>query len=249
LYLVDTPAGPIVALGLRSLVKGTAIAYGKSTFREPSTNGVVTGTPINQSAADEAAAPPAGVDVDLVQRAQVGDPSALNELCRRTWVPVYRYLAAHTDSPAEAEDLTQSVYLRVLKSLPTYEARGVPFEVYLIRAARNLLVDRWRSSRGPSIPLDSVEEQLSFEPGPELVMDAQETSTALQLAFGQLSMSHQEVLRLRIVDGLSSGEVATRLGSTGPAVRQMQVRAISALREAVRVTAASATTLTASRKE
>ncbi|HEV8063920.1 MAG TPA: sigma factor, partial [Acidimicrobiales bacterium] len=82
-------------------------------------------------------------ELELLRAARTGDARALNELCRRCWRPVYRSFARHTNDAGEAEDLTQEVFLRALRSLPHFEDRGVPFVAYLLRIADNLSRDRW----------------------------------------------------------------------------------------------------------
>jgi RNA polymerase sigma-70 factor (ECF subfamily) len=171
-------------------------------------------------------------DHRLILRAQAGEEEALDELCRASWKSIYRFVAQRCSSAAEAEDLTQSVFLRALSSLPTFQDRGIPFEAYLFRTARNLLVDRWRAASSRSISFTAISEDGRGhvqEPVADFVDDRDE----LLRAFDQLSPAHQQVLRLRLVEGRSSAEVATMIDSTPPAVRQMQVRAVSALRAAM----------------
>jgi DNA-directed RNA polymerase specialized sigma24 family protein len=49
---------------------------------------------------------------DLIARAQSGDQAALDQLCRENWLPVYRSVSRLARTPAEAEDLTQEVFVR-----------------------------------------------------------------------------------------------------------------------------------------
>jgi len=175
------------------------------------------------------------MDYRLILRAKAGEREALETLCRASWKPIYRFVAQRCSSAADAEDLTQSVFLRALSSLPAFEDRGVPFEAYLFRTARNLLVDRWRAATTSSIQLTSLSEDDSslLDQGP--MADVVEDRDELLKAFHQLSPSHQQVLRLRLIEGRSSTEVASLLDSTPPAIRQMQVRAVSALRSAMKL--------------
>lgn len=61
---------------------------------------------------------------------------------------MYRSFARFVQDPAEAEDLTQEVFLRALRSMPQFEDRGLPYLAYLLRIAGNLARDRWRA--GPN---------------------------------------------------------------------------------------------------
>jgi RNA polymerase sigma-70 factor (ECF subfamily) len=168
----------------------------------------------------------------LLLRAKAGERDALEELCRNSWGSIYRFVAQRCDSTAEAEDMTQSVFLRALSSLADFEDRGIPFEAYLFRTARNLLVDRWRSSSHRTISLTALSDDSTLLQMPTVV-NAVEDRHELTRAFTRLSADHQQILRMRLVEGRTSAEVATLIGSTAPAVRQMQVRAVSALRAAM----------------
>ena len=75
----------------------------------------------------------------LLRLARSGDERALDALCRQYWRPVYRSFAGRTDSPAEAEDLTQEVFLRALRAMPRFEDHGLPFRAYLLQIAHMLL--------------------------------------------------------------------------------------------------------------
>ncbi|HEX5502222.1 MAG TPA: sigma factor [Thermomicrobiales bacterium] len=61
-------------------------------------------------------------DDPLLERARRGDRQALEELCRREWRPVYALVYHAVQDRAEAEDLTQEVFLRALRSLGRYRA-------------------------------------------------------------------------------------------------------------------------------
>ena len=57
-------------------------------------------------------------DRGLILRAKAGEQEALEMLCQASWKPIYRFVAQRCSSAADAEDLTQSVFLRALSSLP-----------------------------------------------------------------------------------------------------------------------------------
>jgi len=89
-----------------------------------------------------------------VRAAQAGDAAAFGRLYDRHFAAVYGYLARQVPTPAEAEDLAGDVFLRALEALPGYRWTGLPVRAWLLRIARNRLVDAWRSrARRPSAPL------------------------------------------------------------------------------------------------
>ena len=94
------------------------------------------------------------VDDRLLRRAQRGDVAALEELCEREWRPVYGVVYQAVRDRHEAQDLTQEVFLRALKSLDRYQHTGAPFSAYLATIARNMVRDRWRRRQPVTVGLD-----------------------------------------------------------------------------------------------
>jgi RNA polymerase sigma-70 factor (ECF subfamily) len=172
-------------------------------------------------------------DTTLVSLARSGDQRALEKLCRRNWRPVYRSFARYTDDPVEAEDLTQEVFLRALRALPRYREMGVPYLAYLLRIAANLAHDRWRAGSTRVTPVGEVPDCPAPGPGPDVLAIESDRRTALLRALDRLEPDHRMVLRLRILEGRSSAEVGTATNRSAAAVRQMNVRALAALRAAL----------------
>lgn len=170
----------------------------------------------------------------LLERALRGDRQALDELCRQEWRPVYGIIYQGVQNRAEAQDLTQEVFLRALKSLDRYQATGAPFRAYLGTIARNLLRDRWRRRSYPTADLDTVPEPPETNPGPEQLALASSDQQFIEEAFLTLQEDHQTVIRLRILESRSSSEVGEMMGRSPAAIRQLQRRALLALRAALR---------------
>jgi RNA polymerase sigma-70 factor, ECF subfamily len=172
-------------------------------------------------------------DSELLSLAQAGDQRALEALGRRNWRPVYRSFARYTNDPFEAEDLTQEVFLRALRSLPKFADTGVPYTAYLLRIAANLVRDRWRAGPMRAVPTGQVPDQPVPGPGPDGVAVANDRRAALASALDRLAPDQRAVLRLRILEGRSSAEVGALTNRSAAAVRQLQVRALAALRDAL----------------
>jgi RNA polymerase sigma-70 factor (ECF subfamily) len=167
---------------------------------------------------------------DLLSRAQHGDRAALELLCRQEWVTVYRVVAGWVASRQEAEDLTQEVFLRALRHLEGYQSASGSFRPYLIAVARNLVRDRWRSQQRQAGGGYDPGVGEGRDEGPEAAVVAAEDRAELIAALAQLPFDYQQVLRLRLIEGQSAAEVAAVLERSPEAVRQLQHRALSALR-------------------
>ncbi len=172
-------------------------------------------------------------DSTLLALASSGDREALEALCRRNWRPVYRSVARHATDPAEAEDLTQEVFLRALRAFPQFTDTGVPYAAYLMRIAANLTRDRWRAGPGRVVPVGDLPDQPTPGPGPDGLAVASEQRATLLRALDRLGPDQRAVLRLRILQGHTTAEVAVMTNRSAAAVRQLQVRALRALRAAL----------------
>jgi RNA polymerase sigma-70 factor, ECF subfamily len=170
---------------------------------------------------------------DLLARAQRGDRAALDELCREEWPAVYRLVAGRLASRQEAEDVTQEVFLRALRHLDAYRSGSGSFRPYLIAVARNLLRDRWRSERRVGWADADPDSLATGERGPEAAALAAEERAALAAGLARLSPAYRSVLRLRLLEGRSAADTAALLGRSPEAVRQLQHRALVALRAAL----------------
>ncbi len=91
----------------------------------------------------------------LVDEARAADAWAFGQLFDHFHLPIYRYIISRVHSPADAEDLTQLVFVKALEALPRYESRGIPFGGWLFRLARNAVVDFTRT-RHEHADLDTV---------------------------------------------------------------------------------------------
>jgi RNA polymerase sigma-70 factor (ECF subfamily) len=168
----------------------------------------------------------------LVSRAIRRDSAAFGVLYETHLDRVYRYVYYRVGSAAEAEDLTEHVFLKAWEAIERYEARGVPFIAWLYRLAHNLVIDHYRAKR-PTMPLEDVAE--AEEPGANILesVESQLDAEEVRLAVRKLSPEHQQLILLRFVEGLSHAEVAQITGKSEGATRVVQYRALQSLAKAM----------------
>jgi RNA polymerase sigma-70 factor (ECF subfamily) len=134
---------------------------------------------------------------------------------------VHRYFTRLTGDSTAAEDLTQEVFLRVVRGGHRYEHRERE-RAWVFRIARNVLLDlRRRESRAPA-------GDSRLEP---IVAAAQSTRVSLREALARIPAEDREAFLLREVAGLGYAEIATTTASTVPAIRSRIYRARLALRD------------------
>ncbi len=164
-----------------------------------------------------------------VRRAQRGEAGALTYLFEANFDRVYRYAFVRLRDHAEAEDLTQQVFERMLESIKRYEPRGAPFASWLFRIAHNLIVDHVRRSRSSERVVDMVRAG-SLPEDPEEHAVARLAGTEVRRLMGRLNDSQRQVLELRFAAQLNVAETADAMHRSVDAVKSLQYSALKALR-------------------
>lgn len=153
-------------------------------------------------------------DSTLVQRCLSGEEAAWDDLVRTHTRRVYALCYRFTGSDAEAQDLTQEVFLRIFRTLGSFRAAEGSFVTWLARVTRNLLIDHYRRTRQDRVT-DSIEEQLPIlEEGmgansrPDQVLAGREASEILQATLRRLSPDLREILILRDLQEMEYRDIA-----------------------------------------
>jgi len=172
---------------------------------------------------------------DLVDRAVNGEAAALEHLLGRIHPVVVRYcrsrLSAGHRSLASADDIAQEVCMAVLTALPAFRHEGKPFLAFVYGICAHKVADAHRvAARSRSLPVAEVPDAPSADRGPEQCVVAGSTALVIEELLSNLPDTQQEILRLRVVVGLSAEETAEALDMTAGAVRVSQHRALAKLR-------------------
>lgn len=170
-------------------------------------------------------------DNDLIRRFKKGDDEALEVLLRRHSDDLYRFCRHLVPNQQDAEDIFQESLTRAIDRVDSLQS-GSAFRGWLFRIARNLSVDSFRSRRRTCSLLDEEIAPLPVQvDGPQDHVEAGEEHQTVAQALGKLTESHQRVLVLREVEGLSYADIARRLNVSGSAVETLLFRARKRLRE------------------
>lgn len=166
----------------------------------------------------------------IVAQAQAGDAAAFSDLYARYAGHVLRYLYARVREPESAQDLTQEVFVRVLKGIGGFEYRGEKsFLGWLYTIAGNVLIGQVRRKTPISTPLDEGADIV--DPRGQDVVHAITDRLALEQAINQLTEDQQQVLTLKFFADLSNTEIARLIGRSEGAVKALQHRALHALQQ------------------
>lgn len=175
-------------------------------------------------------------DLRLIIRLQSGDRTAFDPVYERHLRRIHSYANTALADPAEAEDVAQEVFLRMLEAMPGYEVTGAPFRVWLFRVLRNLVTDRLRERQRWLVePPELIDERIEadgIESGRSFADELFERSSEIEVlnSVEGLTDAQRQVLVLRFLLGLDTIEIAKMLETTPNAVANRQYRAVDALK-------------------
>jgi RNA polymerase sigma-70 factor (ECF subfamily) len=164
-------------------------------------------------------------DDRLLVEAAKRDPGRFAELYEHNFARVYAYIARRVGDRDVAQDLTSDVFHKALAGIQSFEWRGVPFAGWLLRIAANMIVDRSKRSGREVSGSDDLPEP-SVQPN----LDAIDQQGRLFRLVEQLPADQRRVIGMRFAEEKSIREIATELGRSEGAVKQLQFRALQNLR-------------------
>jgi len=157
---------------------------------------------------------------ELASRAAEGDREAFRTLVDRTQAGAYRLALRIVGNSAEAEDVVQDSYLRAWNGLGRLrDGRAVRGWIYAIVrnvASTQARARAQRDARHVELEVDGMDELArtlaAHEPLPDEVAVASQLRSTVRKLVGQLKEKYRVPLLLRMVDGMSYGELSDALG-------------------------------------
>jgi RNA polymerase sigma-70 factor, ECF subfamily len=168
----------------------------------------------------------------LVEAAQ-HDSARFADLYENYFDLVYAYVARRARDRSDAEDLTAEVFHKALANLSRFQWTGAPFAAWLFRIASNMIADRAkRLAREGGVPFD--DGILTSVPGQvQAGLEEVERQAQMSRMVGELAEDQRRVLVMRFGEEKSIREIASELGRSEGAVKQLQFRALERLRAKV----------------
>ena len=164
--------------------------------------------------ADQPAASPDAVET-LIQRCLQGDQHAWDLIVRQYWRKVFNVAYKFVGKHDEAEDLAQDIFLKIFKSLDSFDRRA-NFQTWLISVSRNLCIDHYRSVRKERETIDRGVDASALSPqssdaGPIAALEQRDRVLLLRQALAALPETLRTAVLLRDIQELSYQEIADKL--------------------------------------
>jgi RNA polymerase sigma factor (sigma-70 family) len=151
----------------------------------------------------------------LIERCLRGDQQAWEQIVRLHWRKVFNVAYKFVGKHDEAEDLTQDIFLKIFKSLDTFDRRA-NFQTWLISVSRNLCIDHYRSVRKERETIDRDVDPgdltpISHEISPYAALEQRDRVSLLREALAELPDTLRTAVLLRDIRELSYQEIADAL--------------------------------------
>lgn len=193
----------------------------RTNNREPVTG---TGTP----------APPEKEKAEvimLVDQAASGNFSAFGQLYEQFLDRIYRYAYYQVKDRMTAEDITETVFVKAWNRIASCKGHGDTFSAWLYRIAHNQIIDTVKANKSiQTIDLDDI----SNLDDPDLVVEMKDDVEELAAMIAELPQGQRQVVILKFIEGMSNAEISHILNKSEQAIRILQMRALSRMREKLR---------------
>lgn len=144
--------------------------------------------------------------------------------------PLYRVAFYMLESGADAEDAVQDLFVRLWSSRDSLDSVRNP-KAYCITMLRNICVDRIRAAA--SGRMEEMDENIAVDGSADTDVISRERMLCIMKAAGELSEGEKEVLKMRVLDGMSYGEISSLTGRSGLTLRVQLSNARRKIRKAI----------------
>lgn len=152
---------------------------------------------------------------DLIERCLAGDQAAWDTIVRQNWRKVFNIAYKFVGRYDEAEDLTQDVFVKVFRSLGTFDRRA-NFQTWLFSVSRNLCIDHYRSVRKERETMNRDVDMSTLAPeartaSPQRTLELRDRADLLRRGLDRLGPTLKPAVLMRDIRDMSYREIAEAL--------------------------------------
>ncbi|MCX7711316.1 MAG: sigma-70 family RNA polymerase sigma factor [Clostridia bacterium] len=171
-------------------------------------------------------------DIEIIERCLNGDQDSFAELVSRYKKLIYNTVYYYIKDSEEMNDICQEVFLRIYKSLRSYNQQ-YKFSTWAVKIASNLCLDILRKKKLASTPIEEIENVSREEDTPERKVISKEKTIAIRRAIENLPEKYRTPIILYHQNGVSYKEIAQMLNQPMSIIKNRLYRARMALRESL----------------
>jgi RNA polymerase sigma-70 factor (ECF subfamily) len=165
---------------------------------------------------------------ELVDKAAGGNFEAFGQLYSIYLDRIYRYAFHQVKDRMTAEDITEEVFVKAWKAIGSCKGKGNTFSAWIYRIAHNHIINTLRSTQKfAPIEMENLAEISNPKLEVEMTLDQQELTEVI----ADLPQNQRQVVILKFIEGLDNREIGKIMKKSEGAVRILQMRALTALRQ------------------
>ena len=171
----------------------------------------------------------------LMDLAVSGDNDAFKEIYKYFFTPVYKYVLIRTKRDDLAKDISQTVFLKSFENIKRYKYQGKSPLAYFFTVAKNEIINEWRKTRKTfNYSQEEIKSKFQSEENIERNTENKLQKDKIFKYLGLLTDEQKELISLKFISGLNNNEISEITGKSEEAVRQLQFRALKALKDLLR---------------
>ena len=151
--------------------------------------------------------------LSLITLAKEKNQKAQTKLINLFWTDVFSFILKKTGNENLADELTVSVFSKVLAKLDLYD-ENFQFKTWVLTIAQNTVIDYWRKksreAEDPTEDLHAVKNR--FEKSPEEILIAEQEEKKIMDTVAKMDVNYQKIIQLRFFEEKSIKEIAEELG-------------------------------------
>jgi len=170
---------------------------------------------------------------ERIEKAKQGDSEAFAYLYNTYLTPLYRFIYFRVKNTQDAEDLTQTVFIKAWEAIGSYEDKGYSFSSWLYTIARNTVTDYWKKKKPILVadPKETFGHIADTKENSHEKMANRELQEEIIHHIQTLSEEQQTILILKFMSERTNEEIEEITGKRQDAIRALQYRALKTLKK------------------
>ncbi len=172
-------------------------------------------------------------ELRLIRKVQrTGDRVAADALLRKYYDEIYRYVYKQTPDKHIAMDLTQNIFISVLRTISSYDNKHASFRTWLFRIATNKTIDYFRSCATERKHLFNIED-VDIPDETEFIhqLEIKDLLSKMQVYINSMEVNLQQIFRLKFYGEYTFAQIALLLSLPEATVKSKYYRLLKNLRE------------------
>ncbi|MFT4146224.1 MAG: RNA polymerase sigma factor [Mobilitalea sp.] len=172
-------------------------------------------------------------ELRLIRKVQrTGDRVAADALLRKYYDEIYRYVYKQTSDKHIAMDLTQNIFISVLRTISSYDNKHAGFRTWLYRIATNKTIDYFRSRATERKHIFNIED-VEIVDETEFIhqLEIKDLLSKMQAYINSLEVNLQQIFRLKFYGEYTFIQIASLLSLPEATVKSKYYRLLKNLRE------------------